>query len=84
MLRQCLLLALSTWRNIRPSIKLIPRPHLHPIKLTPGRQKARRTFLAPGQLLGPPAGGYLDPTRMLRQVTLTTPTTGPLAHIFQA
>ena len=27
---------------------------------------------------------YQDPARMLRQVTLTTPTTGPLAHIFDA
>ena len=77
-LRQCFFPTLSIGRNIRPSIKLVPRPRLLSIKFVPGWQKARRTFLAPGQLFGPAGAGNQDSARMLRQVTLTTPTTGPL------
>jgi hypothetical protein len=31
-----------------------------------------------GTIFGPAGAGYQDPAQMLRQVTLTTPTTGPL------
>jgi len=41
-------------------------------------QKLRHTLLAPGQLYGSPAGEYQDGCRMLRRVTLTTHTSGPL------
>ena len=57
----------------------VPRPRLAPKNIVPGWQKPRRTLLAPGQLYGSPAGEYRDCCRMLRRVTLTTTTAGPLA-----
>jgi hypothetical protein len=52
-----------------------------------GRQKLRRTLLAPGQLFGPAGAGYQDSYRMLRpdatvrtgRVTQPPHIAGPLA-----
>jgi addiction module HigA family antidote len=46
-------------------------------------QKMRHTLLAPGQLYGSPAGEYQDSCRMLRRVTPTKHTAGPLGTILR-